>query len=140
MKRIMHLTGALALAVAASGCSSSSSPVSSTPPPTLLTNEYTGTLSPNGAASYPFAVAAAGQVTATLALLTPDTAELVGFGLGVWDGAACQTVPGVWNDKATSGTVVIGQANAAGSLCVRIFDAQGTLPQPETYDILITHP
>jgi len=127
----------LAAAVAsACGDSTSSTPVA---PPVTLTNEFTGTLTPNGAQTEPFIVQSSGAVAASILSLTPDSTSIVSFGLGVWDGASCQTAPGVWNDKATTGTTVLGQATASGALCVRIADAQGTLTQPQAFDISVTH-
>ena len=145
MKRLTYFACALTLSVlttitVAACTSSDNSGTTTAPTPTVLSNEFTGTLTSNGAASYPFNVLTAGTVTATIVALAPDLSQLVGFGIGVWDGFSCQATPGVWNDKASQGTIVIGSVNSAGSLCVRIYDSQGTLPQPETYDITVTHP
>ena len=132
---------ALALAVTAVACSNSNSTTTTTTAPTTTTsNEYTGTLTQNGAATYPFAVLASGRIAATIVSLSPDSTVLVGFGIGVWDGAACDASPGIWQDKATQGSSVIGTVTQSGSLCVRIYDSQGTLTEPTDYDIQVTHP
>ncbi len=144
MKRITYAACALTLAVltaiAAGACSDDSTAVIVVPTPILLSNEFTGTLTPNGAASYPFNVLSSGTVTGTIVSLSPDITQQVGFGIGIWDGLSCQASPGIWNDKATQNTIVIGSVNAAGALCVRIYDSLGTLPQPETYTITVLHP
>lgn len=148
MKRITHVARtparaavAVLMALAAGACTGSNNTASTTAPtPVVLSNEFTGTLTLNGAASYPFNVLTSGTVTGTIASLSPDLTQVVGFGIGVWDGLSCQAAPGVWNDRASQNTIVVGQVNAAGSLCVRIYDSQGTMPQPEAYDITVTHP
>ena len=139
MKRVRLLLFALALAAAA--CSNNSNATTTTTEPTpTTTNEYTGTLTLNGAASFPFAVLASGRITATILSLSPDSTVLVGFGIGVWDGVACDASPGIWQDKATQGSSVIATVTASGSLCVRIYDSQGTVADPTDYDIQVSHP
>lgn len=139
MKRIICLLCAFGLAAASCTGNDTATTAPTTAAP-LLSNEFTGTLTQNGAASYPFTVLASGTVTGTIVSLAPDLSQLVGFGIGVWDGFSCQASPGIWNDKASQNTIVTGTVNAAGSLCVRIYDSQGTMPQPSTYDITVTHP
>ena len=139
MKRLIFLACALGLAAASCTNNDGATTAPTTPAP-LLSNEFTGTLTQNGAATYPFNVLASGIVTGTIVSLAPDITQLVGFGIGVWDGFSCQASPGIWNDKASQNTTVTGQVNSAGSLCVRIYDSQGTLPQPVAYDIMVTHP
>jgi hypothetical protein len=132
---------ACALALTAAACSGSNATTTTTTPTvTTYANEFTGTLTQNGGQSYPFAVLSAGSVSASLIALSPDTTTLVGLGLGVWDGTACQAVPGVWSDKATQGTVVSGSVTSPGSLCVRIYDSTGALPQPQNFDLQVQHP
>ena len=147
MRRITRFACALALAalavtaITAAACTGNDNSGSTTAPTTaLLLNEFTGTLTQNGAQSYPFNVLSSGTITGKIETLSPDLTQIVGFGIGVWDGLSCQASPGVWNDRASQNTIVEGQVNAAGSLCVRIYDSLGTLPQPQTYDILVTHP
>lgn len=102
---------------------------------TPTADTFTGTLTRNGAASFPFA-SGPGTVQATLTTLAPDGTLLVGFSLGTWNGTACQIVLAV--DNATQGTVVIGSATASGNLCVRIYDV-GNIVQPPSYQIDVVH-
>jgi hypothetical protein len=149
MKRLSYLV--FLAVVAAVGCTSNDSPVE--PTTTLpLELDWDGTtqnvesperrpLSPNGAASFFFNVPQSGSVAARIVSLEPDASVTVGFGIGLWDGVACQTIPGVWADRATVGSVVQGIVTQAGisSLCVRIYDSTGLLPQPTFFQIHITH-
>jgi hypothetical protein len=82
-------------------------------------------------------VTASGTVTATLTKLEPDATVRVGLSIGTWNGATCQTI--ISNDSATQGTSVVGSADRAGRLCVRIYDAVGTLAEPTTYEIIVSH-
>ena len=137
MNRVTYLIFTLALA--ATACTSNSNPV--TPAATTVTTftiDFTGTLTQNGAFSFPFVVQSSGTLTAAIVSLVPN--HLVGFGLGVWDGVACQTVPGIWNDRAGIASIVTATATAAGSLCVRIYDSQGGIIDPVDFDVQVVHP
>jgi hypothetical protein len=149
MERLRYLV--LVAVVAATGCTTNDSPV----PPTTeipLELEWDGTpqnepdagrrpLNPNGAASFSFIVPQSGTVTAQITSLEPDAGVTVGFGIGLWDGVACQTIPGVWADRAVLSTQVTGLVTQAGStsLCLRIYDSTGLLPEPTFFRILVRH-
>jgi hypothetical protein len=142
MNRFLYV--ALGIALAAAGCTSTDQPPIPTTGPTLLTQDFQNgdtypLLTQNGAISFPFAVQVSGEVAATLVTLAPDSTVVVGLGIGLWDGVACQAIPGVWNDRATLGSRVVGQVTGAASLCVRIYDARGDLPQPTEYLIRVEH-
>ena len=107
------------------------------PPPTPITDTFSGTLTRNGAATYPFAVPLAGTVTAKLTSVTPDNTVFVGFALGTWNGVSCQLV--LTNDKALEGATVIGAASGPGNLCVRVYDV-GALVASASYQVDVTHP
>ena len=138
--RMVRLTRAsLLLAVlclGAAACSNDSTPTTPTSTSTIITNTFSGTLTPNGAASHPFTTTGSGTVTATLTSLGADSPAQVGLSLGTWNGS-CQIV--VANDKAAVGTVVTGAASGVGQLCVRIYDV-GNLVGPLTYDLQVVHP
>jgi hypothetical protein len=138
MNRIKHL--ALAVAVASTACTNTDEPLLDPTEPTVLTQDFSGTLTQNGAATFPFVVSVSGSVAAILLTLTPDDTVSVGLGIGLWDGTACQSTPGIWNDGAVLGTRVIGQVTGSTSLCARVYDAQGTLPQPTEFTIRVEHP
>lgn len=132
----------LATAVACSdnGATSTTSTVTS-PSGGTVTETFTGTLTLNGAASFPFNSTTSGSITATLTSFTPDTTLQVGLWLGVWDGARCAS--GVVNDKIVQGANVPAFAPSAGSWCVRIYDSMGNVPASpggDAYQIDVTHP
>ena len=137
-----HLVLLGALAVAASGCGNGgngSGDTSTTPAPITFVRTFTGTLTLNGAATYPFTVTAPGRITAQLTSLEPDAEKPVGLSLGTWNGNSCTVPPGLFNDIATLGSVVIGQTQTVGDFCVRIYDPAGTVVTPETYVIQVSH-
>jgi hypothetical protein len=135
MSRLRFLAVILALGAAACGDDTTTTPTTTTP--VTVTDTFAGTLTPSGGASYSFTTAQSGQVTATLTTLAPDSALIVGFSLGTWNGNSCQLV--ITKDQATQSSYVIGAASAAGSLCVRIYDV-GNVIDPATYVIQVNHP
>jgi hypothetical protein len=139
MHRLMisRLVSLVALSLVVSGCGNSSSDTTVTAPPATLTDSFSGTLSRNGAAAYSFAVTGAGQMTAQLTTLSPDSSKPVGLSLGTWNGSICQII--LSNDNSVQGAQVVGTASATGSFCVRIYDAAGTVVDPQTYTIDVFH-
>ncbi len=128
------------LVAIASGCASSDeeAPTTTTPSAVTVTETFSGTLTLNGAATHPFDVTANGLVTALVKTLSPDAAQIIGVALGTWSGNACQIV--LANDAATEGSSVTGTAAVAGSFCLRVSDARGTVATPASYVIDVTHP
>ena len=130
----------LAAALTGACGSSLSNPTGPSNPsaPTQISEAFEGTLTVNGATTYPFAVQQTGTVTATLSALSPDDA-IVGLQLGTWNSttASC-AVPSIYNDNATSGASVIGSATSTANFCVRIADV-GKLAGPTDYVITVTH-
>jgi hypothetical protein len=119
-------------------CDKVDSTTTPTPTPTPnITETFDGTLSVNGAATFPFTVAGGGQVTAQVATLAPDSAVMVGLGLGVWDGTTCTL--GRTNDNSSQGSTVIANVSGAGALCARIYDV-GKLADSATFEIQVVHP
>ena len=128
----------LLLAVALSSCGDDEPETPTAPTaPTTFTETFAGTLTRNGAQTHTFSSQASGTVTATLQTLSNSPAT-VGLALGTFNAGSCQVV--ITNDKAVQATVVGGGVSAIGSLCVRIFDAAGTLPGPTDYQIVVVHP
>ena len=101
----------------------------------------------NGAATHPFATTGSGTVTATLVTLTlpvegepePDEPVTIGLTLGTWNGSACNMTPGLANDQASPGSILLVNASAAGALCVRVYDV-GDLVEPLLYLVRVSHP
>ena len=127
------------LSIATVACGGSDDDPSPTGPtaPTTITLDFSGTIGRNGANTHPFTTDS-GTVTATIMELAPDSAAIVGLTLGTWNGAACQTI--IANDRATKGITVTGVASGSGNLCVRVFDAAGSLTQPTDYVVSVVHP
>lgn len=138
MRRSLYRTTLVAaLTVFAAGCDNVDESVPTTPttPPTVTTT-LSGSININGAETKPFAVSAAGLVTATLKTVAPDATIAVGLGLGTWNGVNCAVA--LSNESALQGINVIGNVSARGDLCVRIFDV-GKLTGPIEYTVEVTH-
>jgi hypothetical protein len=140
MPRLLCATIVLALTAAACGNNSPTTPTTPTTPVTV-TDTFPatppGTLTPNGAITHSFQVVTAGIVQASITSLS-DTAAIVGFALGTFNGTGCQL--NITNDTAKVGTLITGQASGNGALCVRIYDSTGKLTGPIDYTITVTHP
>jgi hypothetical protein len=130
----------LALTLAQVACSEDINPAVPSEPSNPVTETFTGTLTQNGGRTHPFSVARSGAVRATIASLAPDSAVVIGLSLGTWNGTAetCATV--ISNDNATVGTGITGAADREGRLCVRVYDAAGTLPQATDYELTVVRP
>lgn len=137
---LLRLLAAVLLAVAVTGCESElDSLISPTPPiPDPTTVVVAGSITPNGAWTHAFQSNSFGTVQATLLSLEPDPEAVVGLALGTWNGAACQLI--IADDRATQGTIVLGNVTSVGSLCIRVSDAAGTLPGSVSFDVQIVHP
>src|SRR5947207_2805442 len=136
--RLVPLLVLSAVSLILSACHSSSDDAVVAPPPATLSDSFTGTLTLNGAAAYPFAVTGASNIQAQLTTLMPDATKPVGLSLGTWNGSICQIV--LDNPNSVQGAVVPGNSSTTGSFCVRIYDAAGTVVQPQTYVIDVSHP
>lgn len=118
------------------GCAEDETPTTPTDPPTEVTEQFLGTLTPNGGQTYEFTVQRAGDVAARIDALTPSEA-VVGLSLGPLSVQACSAA--VSRDDATSGTSLVGTASTAGRFCVRIYDAGGTLTGPVEFEVTVRH-
>ena len=139
----------LALCAALSGCSTDFPVTPADPAPVTITEEFTGTLSLNGAVTFPFTATTSGQVTATVMSLEDSNGPApigldgpirIGLALGLWNGTVCGvTVPTLFNVNAFVSTVVTGAVTAAAPLCVLVSDV-GKLSESVAFDIQIVHP
>jgi len=114
----------------------------STTTPQTFTDTYTGTLSQNGAFTHIFTVQTLGSVTVSILGLAPNSSQIVGLSLGVWNGTGCSTSPqtgGSATDTASTGSSITLNATAAGNLCARLYDV-GFITQPVIYTMQIVHP
>jgi hypothetical protein len=135
LRRLIVATVLVAAGLAA-GCGDDAEPPTEPEAPVQVTETFTGTVTVNGAFTHPFTVNRAGTVTAQLTALSPDDTVTVGLSLGTWNGVSCQIV--ITNDTAKLASNVIGNANAPGSLCVRVFDVGG-LSTGTNYDLKVDH-
>jgi hypothetical protein len=142
MRRL--IPGLLLLAVVsagAAGCNDNNNNTTvtptPTPPTTTVTEVFSGSLSTNGASTYPFSATAGGTVTVTLTTLSPDATLPVGLSLGTWTGSACQVV--IANDSAAQAAAISGTVTSAASLCVRVYDV-GKVTSPVDYTVTVVHP
>lgn len=126
------------MAMTAAGCDSTTTPTSTdtSTTPTSITETFQGTVAVNGAATFSFGVTATGAVTATYKSISPTTGATMGLALGIWNGSSCNVV--IANDNAIVNSTVIGNASAAGTLCVRAYDV-GRLSAIQTVELSITH-
>ena len=145
LARSLVLVAVLSLGLLSSACSDNTlsqlASASATTPQTF-TDTYTGTLSTNGAFTHIFTIQTLGSVTVSIISLAPNTTQIVGLSLGVWNGTACSTSPqtgGSAVDTATTGSSITLNATAAGNLCARLYDV-GFITQPVIYTMQITHP
>lgn len=124
-------------ALCLAGCDNDLEDLPTPQDPVTTTDEFTGTLQVQGAATHTFVVLLSGTTTATVTEVLPDPAIGVGFIMGTWNGAVCQTVLSM--DNAVQGNVLTGTSSGAGTLCVRIHD-NGKLTEPITYKLTVVHP
>jgi hypothetical protein len=126
---------------AMSACGDEDAPETPTGPttPATVTSTFTGTITRNGAATHFFNASTTGTVTATLTSLSPNPEIVVGFALGTSSsgGTVCNVV--LVRDNAVQSTVIFGNVNASGELCVRIYDV-GNVTDPIDYSISVVHP
>ena len=116
-------------------------------PPTITEPLFTGTLTPNGGITQPFVVTNSGTANVTITALAddngpapigPDGTIRVGLALGTWNGTVCQLI--LTNDNSFVATIITAAVTQAGPLCTRIYDSQGKLTSPVTFEIKIEHP
>ena len=140
MRRVtfLPLTLMAVLALAGIACDSGeNTPTTPTTPGPTITETFAGTVTQNGAATFTFNTSVSGIVTATLKSIAPVATAQIGLALGTWNGVTCAVV--LTNDRITAGLAVTGQVNAAGSLCVRIYDV-GQLTETSTFEVVVVHP
>jgi hypothetical protein len=110
-------------------------------PPTnpSVTETFAGTLTKNGSITHQFAVTSRGTVTVTLTKVDPDATLAIGVSLGTWNGASCQLI--LSNDATTVGSGVLGTVSGVANLCLKVYDAAGTVPATsEAYSVDVAHP
>ena len=136
MFRLISASAIILACMAAAGCGDDPAPTPDPgPTPVQITENFAGTLTVNGAATHLFTTGEAGQAIASLTSLSPDSAVVISFTLGTWNGQYCQVT--LAKDDATQGANLIGNASV-GAFCVRVSDV-GRLAAPTDYSITVQH-
>ena len=137
-RSVSLLLCALAVLAATAACGDDdeiTTPIEPTRP--TVTETFSGRVTVNGAQTHGFAANGSGRIDVTLTTLSPDSAARVGLVLGTLNSlGACQVV--ISNDNATQGTLVAGNAGAAGTFCARVYDV-GQLTEPAEYTLTVVH-
>ncbi len=128
---------ALVLSALSMSACGDNSPTTPTPvPPSSVTDTFSGTLTVNGASSFPFSVSSQGAVYLTLTSVA-DSSVAVGLSLGTWSVTGiCSAV--LSNDAAVQGASIAGSATNIGTLCARVYDV-GKVVSPLDYQITVVH-
>jgi hypothetical protein len=132
----------VALAAFVPACGGSDTDLVTPPtPPNITEPLFTGTLTPNGAATQFFAATSFGTATLTIVSLdpNPDNTVRVGLALGTWNAQLNTCSVQISNDTAGLNTAVFGSVSRAGNLCARTYDT-GRLTEPVNFEIRIEHP
>jgi hypothetical protein len=135
----------LAATLMSAGCDDDNTTIIPPTPPPQITEEFTGTLTPNSVRIHDVRVSNAGAVTAILTDIAepdpdpdPDNPVVVGLDIGTLVGPICQVV--VSRVNTTEGQANTATATTAGSICIRIYDVSPSgLPGPLDYTITVTH-
>jgi hypothetical protein len=135
--RAVLLAVAVAVIGAMAGCANDALTTTPTYTPCPCTDSWQGTLSKNGAFTHQFTTTNLGALTATLVALAPNSAQILGMQLGVWNGVSCTAAS--TTDTATTGSSITLNASSAGTLCVRLYDV-GFITEPVLYQLQVTHP
>ena len=127
---------ALILACAfAAGCADDDTPTEPVETPTQITETFSGTIGINGAATHTFLTTRIGQAGATLTSLSPDSAAIISFAMGTWNGLYCAIT--LAKDDATT-NAILGASASVGNFCIRVSDV-GRLTAPTSYEVVVTH-
>lgn len=129
--------GALVVAVAVMAACNNTPIITTPTPASPVTDSFSGTLSKNGAFTHAFSISTLGSITAAIVALAPDSAQIVGLQLGVWNGTSCTASSST--DVATTGSSITLTASSAGVVCVRLYDV-GFISEPVLYQLQVVHP
>jgi hypothetical protein len=127
------------------GCGSSSSGstlTTPTPPATLATDTFTGSIDQNGSVVYPFTVTSSGYgLLAGYTSISPSSVTALGLGIGNWDASTSTCSLNLsQNDTGRSGSTAVSGTPGSGNYCLRIYDA-GNIPAGITasYTVQVQH-
>jgi len=136
MSRLISFSALILACAVGAGCGDDdTTPTTPIETPVQINESFQGSINLNGAATHVFFTDRAGQATATLSSLSPDSAAIVSFMFGTWNGQYCQVI--LVKDDATQAQNLVGNASQ-GAFCVRIADI-GRLTAPTDYTITVAH-
>lgn len=135
---LVRLPVLLAVLLVSGACDNGDTPTNPDPP--TVTETYTGTVSRNGSQIHSFIATARGTVTATLSTVEPAGSPAIGFSMGTWDGTICTAV--LTNNAAIVSSQLTGSIVGISSLCIRLFDPFGSIPEgtPVNYTVTVVRP
>ena len=130
------------VAAALAGCASNVG-TGPTPPPTLVTETFTGTIT-SGSTTFHTFVAKAGQVAVTLQSLSPDGTLKLRVFVGVFSPfyLSCSEVATSTTFAVSNAVPVLGLATATTSMCIQLKDqSPSVIPTGagESYSIKVEH-
>ena len=126
------------LAGTACGDGGDSTPNFIQPTPTLITENFTGTVAVGGTDAHSFSVASTGQLNVTLTAAGPPPTIFMGLGVGTPSGSTCVLLTNGSVAAPAGTTAQLSGTIAAGTYCVSVFDV-GNQNAPVTYAVTITH-
>jgi hypothetical protein len=139
--RMRHFVAASGLAalLAFVGCASPAAPTTSAPP--TVTDTFSSTLAQQSSNTHQFVVNATGQVTITLATVSPLATMSLGIGIMTSDGTNCLTTMSFNTDARADGVAALLGTATKGNYCVRVYD-NGNIPTSTTtsYTVTVEHP
>ena len=120
-------------------CESATSSTPTTPTPATTTEAFTATIEQLGSSTHAFTVTTTGPVEVKLTAVEP--LATMALGVAVTTGGSVCGGDVAKTDNARTGATALSGTAAAGSYCVRVFDA-GNIPAetPVTYSVEVTHP
>ena len=133
------LMGVMAVASAACGGGTPTSPTNQATslPAVTTTDNYSGTLAIGESATHAFPAAGSGTISISVTALAPNSAVLMGLGVGIWDGATCQIQ--LSTNQAKLAETYQATISTAGNYCIVLGDA-GNLVESTTYTVQVIHP
>lgn len=113
-----------------------------TPPPTPITETFTGEVNPAAGKTHSFITLVGGPIVATLTAVGPDSTKNVGFSLGNFNSTLNVCTAVFDNPAALQSFEFKASASTFGEYCVRIYDNGNiaTDAVPYTYTITVVHP
>lgn len=135
MLKLVRLLAAIAVAASLAACGGVNSPS------TQSTEDFSGTLDPQGQSFKTFTVSKTGEMQLTLQSLTPrPVLGFVSLGIGSPAGTVCQPLLGYLVSQAAVGTPYSFPTIVKGTYCVVIADANVILSSQVSWAVRLSHP